>query len=103
MILLGRSLTASISIFDAMVQRVFGLSGRDSRLCTLFSYLRSLFTDSIYGAATIEGCVKETYGSNVALFGKRDPSQKVSSLKCAVTTMTVFDSKLCLLTNYNGP
>lgn len=103
MILLGRSLMTSISLFDEMVQRVFWQDCRKSRFCRMFSCLRSLFTDSIYGAKAIETCVKEAFGTDVALFGKRVSSQKVSSLKCAVTTMTVFDSKLCLLTNYNGP
>ncbi|KAJ6201958.1 LOW QUALITY PROTEIN: acyl transferase/acyl hydrolase/lysophospholipase [Bipolaris maydis] len=55
--------------------------------------------DSFYGAAEMEACVKEVFGSNTAFFGSSTSS---TGPKVAVTTMTVSNSKLCILSNYNG-
>jgi|SRR5690242_11967886 len=102
MLMLGRSVSNCINTFDNMVQRVFQNKRNNHWIVKAVLGLRSFLTDSTYGAANIEACVKEAYGTG-NIFGERLNSQQLSSLKCAVTTMTVADSKLCLLTNYNGP
>jgi hypothetical protein len=50
----------------------------------------------------MEACVKEAYGAKTLLFGSLGSGLGVLGAKIAVTTMTVLDSQLCILSNYNG-
>tara|TARA_R110002003_G_scaffold572_2_gene20516 strand:- start:2925 stop:3194 length:270 start_codon:yes stop_codon:yes gene_type:complete len=50
----------------------------------------------------MEVCVREAYGSHNLLFGSFGNGIGVSGIKIAVTTMAVSNSRLCILSNYNG-
>ena len=68
----------------------------------MYRFLYSLLTDSFYGAANMEACVKEAFGSDTALFSSTTSNTGISGPKVAVTTMAVSNSRLCILSNYNG-
>ena len=68
----------------------------------IYGFLSSLLIDSLYGAAEMEACVKEAFGSDTALFGFKESNAGMSGPKVAVTTMTVSNERLCILSNYNG-
>ncbi|KAF2008339.1 FabD/lysophospholipase-like protein [Aaosphaeria arxii CBS 175.79] len=98
MFYLRRNLKECISTFDELAREVFPDRRGLTALAKIRNLIASLLTDSLYGARAMETCVKKAYGKNTALFGHR----KVSGTKFAVTTMTVFDPRLCILSNYNG-
>lgn len=62
----------------------------------------SFLTDSLYGAVEMEKCLKEAYGAESFLFGNSTTDSNISGTKIAVTSMSVADSRLCILSNYNG-
>ncbi|XP_014551495.1 hypothetical protein COCVIDRAFT_42206 [Bipolaris victoriae FI3] len=104
MFLLRRSLNECIDIFKQLSRRVFTprpLLG-NSFFTNIYRFLYSLLTDSFYGAASMEACVKEAFGSDTTLFSATTSNTGISGLKVAVTTMTVSRSRLCILSNYNG-
>jgi hypothetical protein len=68
----------------------------------IYGILSSLLTDSLYGAVEMEACVKEAFGSDTALFSFIESDAGMLGPKVAVTTMTVLNSRLCILSNYNG-
>ena len=68
----------------------------------MYGFLSSLLTDSLYGAAEIEACVKEAFGPDATLFGFTESGARMLGAKVAVTTMTVSSARLCILSNYNG-
>jgi hypothetical protein len=103
MFLLRRNIDKCIAIFKQLAERVFlprQLFG-NSLFAKICSFLSSLLTDSLYGAAEMEACVKEAFGSDAALFGSI-ASVGILGPKVAVTTMAVSNSRLCILSNYNG-
>jgi hypothetical protein len=104
MFLLRRDVSDCINAFKRLARRVFARHDRfgSSLFAKLLRFLSSLLTDSLYGATEMEECVKEAYGSNTLLFGSLVPFSRVSGTKIAVTTMAVSNSRLCILSNYNG-
>lgn len=104
MFLLRRNMDECIAIFKQLAKRVFlpRQSFGSCLLTKLYGFLSSLLTDSFYGAAEMEACVKEAFGSDTALFGFVESDAGMSGPKVAVTTMTVSNSRLCILSNYNG-
>lgn len=104
MFLLRRNLDECINVFKQLSKRVFAPRSllRNPLFANIYGVLYSLLTDSLYGAAEMEACVKEVFGSNTAFFGSSTSSTGISGPKVAVTTMTVSNSKLCILSNYNG-
>ena len=104
MFLLRRSIRDCVAMFNKLARRVFSSrsSLRGSFLARVHSFVLSLVTDSLYGAREMEACVKEAYGADNLLFGSAGSGLGVSGAKIAVTTMTVSDSRLCILSNYNG-
>jgi hypothetical protein len=104
MFLLRRSLSECITAFKRLATKAFSRHRRfgHSLLGRALDFLSSLLTDSTYGATEIEQCVKEAFGSDGLLFGNVKTTPGVSGIKIAVTTMTVSDSQLCILSNYNG-
>jgi hypothetical protein len=104
MFLLRRNLDECVAIFKQLAKRVFRPRQPfgSSPLAKVYGFLSSLLTDSLYGAAEMEACVKEAFGSDTALFGFAEPSAGMSGAKVAVTTMTVSSARLCILSNYNG-
>lgn len=104
MFLSRRKLTECRSIFNNLALRVFR-SCRRVRLPIidkLLDYLYMLVTDSLYGSRAIEDCVKEAYGSDKTLFGCNALNGGVSGIKVGVTAITIPNSRLCILSNYNG-
>jgi hypothetical protein len=104
MFLLRREISDCIDAFNCLAKRVFArheLFG-NSLLAKVLRFLSSLLTDSLYGATEMEECVKEAYGIDTSLFGSLVPFSRVSGMKVAVTTMAVSNSRLCILSNYNG-
>ncbi|CAN9183590.1 unnamed protein product [Alternaria alternata] len=71
MFLLRRNLDECIAVFKQLAQRVFRPRQPfgSSPLAKVYGFLSSLLTDSLYGAAEMEACVKEAFGSNATLFG----------------------------------
>ncbi|RYO29295.1 hypothetical protein AA0113_g12076 [Alternaria arborescens] len=71
MFLLRRNLDECIAIFKQLAQRVFRPRRPfgSSPLAKLYGFLSSLLTDSLYGSAEMEACVKEAFGSDATLFG----------------------------------
>jgi hypothetical protein len=104
MFLLRRNIDECIVIFKQLAERVFlpRQSFGNALVAKLYGFLSSLLTDSLYGAAEMETCVKEAFGSDAALFGSIQSDVGISGLKVAVTTMAVSNSRLCILSNYNG-
>jgi hypothetical protein len=104
MFLLRRNLDECIAVFKQLAQRVFRPRQPfgSSPLAKVYGFLSSLLTDSLYGAAEMEACVKEAFGSNATLFGFTESGARMSGAKVAVTTMTVSSARLCILSNYNG-
>lgn len=104
MFLLRRSLDECIDVFRQLSERVFASRSilGNSLFANTYGFLCSLLTDSFYGAAEMEACVKEAFGSNTTLFGSNTSNTGISGLKVAVTTMAVSNSRLCILSNYNG-
>jgi hypothetical protein len=104
MFLLRRNIDECIVIFKQLAERVFlpRQSFENSVFAKIYGFLSSLLTDSLYGAAQMEACVKEAFGSDTALFGSRVSNVAISGPKVAVTTMAVSNSRLCILSNYNG-
>jgi hypothetical protein len=104
MFLLRRNLDECIALFKQLANRVFRPRQPlgSSPLAKVYGFLSSLLTDSLYGAAEMEACVKEAFGSDTALFGFTEPGAGMSGAKVAVTTMTVSSARLCILSNYNG-
>jgi hypothetical protein len=104
MFLLRRDMDECITIFKQLANRVFlpRQSFRNCAFAKVYGFLSSLLTDSLYGAAEMEACVKEAFGSDTALFGFIESDAGISGPKVAVTTMTVSNSRLCILSNYNG-
>ncbi|KAJ5022557.1 acyl transferase/acyl hydrolase/lysophospholipase [Bipolaris maydis] len=104
MFLLRRSLDECIDIFRQLSERVFAPRSilGNSLFANTYGFLYSLLTDSFYGAAEMEACVKEAFGSNTTLFGSNTSNTGISGPKVAVTTMAVSNSRLCILSNYNG-
>jgi hypothetical protein len=104
MFLLRRSIQECITIFTKLAQQVFSARSnlRGSFLARVHSFILSLVTDSLYGASEMEMCVKEAYGGETLLFGSLGSGLGNLGAKIAVTTMTVSDSQLCILSNYNG-
>ena len=103
MFLLRRSIEECIVIFKQLAEHVFlpRRSFGNALLSKVCGFLSSLLTDSLYGAARIEACVKKAFGSNAVLFGSIQPNVGISGLKVAVTTIAVSNSRLCILSNYN--
>lgn len=104
MFLLRRDMDECITIFKQLANRVF-LPRQSLGSCVfakIYGFLASLLTDSLYGAAEMEACVKEAFGSDTALFGFKESIAGMSGPKFAVTTMTVSNARLCILSNYNG-
>ncbi|KAF2818094.1 hypothetical protein CC86DRAFT_399402 [Ophiobolus disseminans] len=101
---LRRNIHECIEVFKHLAQRIFSRHNRfgDSVFAKLFGFLSSLLTDSLYGADEMEACVKEAFGLDARLFGSSSSNSPVSGLKIAVTIMTVSNSRLCILSNYNG-
>ncbi|CAN9454398.1 unnamed protein product [Alternaria alternata] len=104
MFLLRRNLDECIAVFKQLAQRVFRPRQPfgSSLLAKVYGFLSSLLTDSLYGAAEMEACVKEAFGSDAPLFGFTESGTRMSGAKVAVTTMTVSSARLCILSNYNG-
>ncbi|CAN9191242.1 unnamed protein product, partial [Alternaria alternata] len=104
MFLLRRNLDECIAVFKQLAQRVFRPRQpfASSPLAKAYGFLSSLLTDSLYGAAEMEACVKEAFGSDATLFGFTESGARMSGAKVAVTTMTVSSARLCILSNYNG-
>ncbi|CAN9376446.1 unnamed protein product [Alternaria alternata] len=104
MFLLRRNLDECIAIFNQLAQRVFHPRRPfgSSPLAKVYGFLSSLLTDSLYGAAEMEACVKEAFGPDATLFGFTESGARMSGAKVAVTTMTVSSARLCILSNYNG-
>jgi hypothetical protein len=102
MFLLRHSVEECATTFKRLARRVFRrpCRFRSALLGRIHGFILSLVTDSLYGAANFEACVREAYGEDTNLFG--NPGWNVSGSKYAVTTMTVSDSRLCILSNYNG-
>ncbi|CAN9279721.1 unnamed protein product [Alternaria alternata] len=71
MFLLRRNLDECIAIFKQLTQRVFHPRRPfgSSPLAKVYGFLSSLLTDSLYGAAEMEACVKEAFGPDATLFG----------------------------------
>jgi hypothetical protein len=93
-------------MFHTLAKRVFARHKQFKGSCfgRIRALLCSLLTDSLYGAAEMEACVEEAYGANARLFGNLGvtASGGAPTNKFAVTSMSVSDSRLCLLSNYNG-
>ena len=104
MFLLRRNLDECIAVFKQLAQRVFRPRQPfgSSPLAKVYGFLSSLLTDSLYGAAEMEACVKEAFGPDATLFGFTESGARMSGAKVAVTTMTVSSARLCILSNYNG-
>ncbi|KAF7445907.1 Patatin domain containing protein [Pyrenophora tritici-repentis] len=104
MFLLRRDMDECITMFKQLANRVFlpHQSFGSSMFAKIYGFLSSLLTDSLYGAAEMEACAKKAFGSDTALFGFIESGADVSGPKVAVTTMTVSNSRLCILSNYNG-
>jgi hypothetical protein len=104
MFLLRRSIQECVATFNKLANRVFYSRARlqGSPLARIQNFLLSLMTDSLYGAGEMEACVKEAYGAENVLFGSSASRLGDSGAKIGVTTMTVSDSRLCILSNYNG-
>lgn len=104
MFLLRRSLQDCTTTFKKLAKQVF--ARRDwfggPFFAKLFEALSTLLTDSLYGAKEMEACVETAYGAGKLMFGNPGSSLGVSGLKIAVTTMAVSNSRLCILSNYNG-
>ena len=104
MFLLRRSLQDCTATFKKLAKQVF--ARRDwfggPFLAKLFEFLSTLVTDSLYGAREMEACVEMAYGAEKLMFGNPGSSLGISGLKIAVTAMAVSDSRLCILSNYNG-
>ena len=103
MFLLRRNMDECIAVFKQLAKRVFlpRQSFGIAPFAKIYGFLSSLLTDSLYGAAEMEACVKEAFGSDT-LFGSIEPDVGISGPKVAVTTMAVSNSRLCILSNYNG-
>ncbi|KAF2802657.1 FabD/lysophospholipase-like protein, partial [Mytilinidion resinicola] len=95
-----RSIDKSASMFSTLAKRIFPVRGkcRGSLCARIIAFLRSWLTDSRYGSVEIKACVKEAFGAEHKMFNR----PRVSGTKVAVTTTTVDDSRLCILSNYNG-
>ncbi|KAI1510411.1 Patatin phospholipase [Pyrenophora tritici-repentis] len=104
MFLLRQNIDECIGTFKQLAERVFlpRQPFGNSLLAKICGFLSSLLTDSLYGAAEMEACVKEAFGADTALFGSTVPDVGISGPKVAVTTMAVSNSRLCILSNYNG-
>jgi hypothetical protein len=104
MFLLRRTVDECITAFKHLAERVFSHHNHfGGSFCAKFlGFLSSLLTDSLYGAREMEECVKEAYGTDSLLFGCLGTTPGVSGTKIAVTTMAVSNSRLCILSNYNG-
>jgi hypothetical protein len=104
MFLLRQNIDECIAIFKQLAERVFlpRQSFGNSLFAKIYGFSSSLLTDSLYGAAEMEACVKEAFGSDAALFGSIASDVGISGPKVAVTTMAVSNSRLCILSNYNG-
>ena len=87
MFLLRQSLDECIDIFRQLSERVFAPHSilGNSLFANMYGFLYSLFTDSFYGAAEMEACVKEAFGSNTTLFGFNTSNTGISGPKVAVT------------------
>jgi hypothetical protein len=104
MFLLRRDVSECITAFNRLARKVFSRHHRfgSSMFARILGFLSSLLTDSLYGAAEMEECVREAYGADTLLFGNLGSVSQVSGTKIAVTTMAVSNSRLCILSNYNG-
>jgi hypothetical protein len=104
MFLLRRNMSDCVTSFRCLAERVFSRYDRfgSSIFARLVGFLSSLLTDSLYGATEMEKCVREAYGSDTLLFGNLGPVSRISGTKIAVTTIAVSNSRLCILSNYNG-
>lgn len=103
MFLARQSLNKCIDTFHILAQRVFSarrLFG-NSFLGKAYSALLCLLTDSFYGSSEMEACVTEAFGPSARLFDGQS-HLGLSGGKFAVTTMQVSNSRLCILSNYNG-
>jgi hypothetical protein len=102
--LLRRNLQDCITTFKKLANQVFSRRDRfgGSFLGKIYGFLSSLVTDSLYGASVMEACVKEAYTSHALLFGNMGSLSGLSGTKFAVTTMDVSNSRLCILSSYNG-
>jgi hypothetical protein len=105
MFLLRRNLDECIAVFKQLAQRVFRPRQPfgSSPLAKVYGFLSSLLTDSLYGAAEMEACVKEAFGSDAPLFGFTESGTRMSGAKVAVTTMTVSSARLCILSTTMEP
>jgi hypothetical protein len=101
---LRKTIEECIETFNELAKKVFARhSALSSSVLSRFrGLLSSLLTDSLYGATEMEASVQRAYGEHTRLFGAPEGSLITSGSKYAVTTMSVSESKLCLLTNYNG-
>jgi hypothetical protein len=104
MFLLRHSIDRCIAAFKHLADRAFFRPQyfKGFWINTLIWLFRSFLTDSLYGAVLMERCVKEAYGSESLLFGSLGTASTISGTKIAVTTMSVAQSRLCILSNYNG-
>ena len=97
-----RSVRDCIKIFDRLGKRVFASRNnhRRSLFARILHFFASLLRDSRYGNLEMKACVRNAYGVNGRMFGAIESG--VAGIKVAVTAITVSDSKLCILSNYNG-
>jgi hypothetical protein len=104
MFLLRREVSDCITAFKRLAGKAFSRHNQFSSciFTRLLGFVSSLLTDSLYGATEMEECVKEAYGPDTLLFGSLGSVSRVSGMKVAVTTMAVSNSRLCILSNYNG-
>jgi hypothetical protein len=104
MFLLRREVSDCITAFKGLAGKAFSCQNPfgSSIFARLLGFVSSLLTDSLYGATKMEECVKEAYGPDTLLFGSLGSVSRVSGIKVAVTTMAVSNSRLCILSNYNG-
>jgi hypothetical protein len=102
MMFLRRPLVECISLFEKLAQRIFWIRTCKPLFAKTYFFLKSLLTDSLYGANEIEDCVKEAYGAQTVLFNGLGNTSGELRARYAVTSMSVSTSRLCILSTYNG-
>ena len=65
----------------------------------LYLLLKSWCSDGFYDPKTLETCLKEHLGTEIALLG---PNALEKAIKVGVTAATIGKSEPILLVNYNG-
>jgi hypothetical protein len=88
-----------LTFFRKFAKVIFPRKRSGYSICAL---VRRIFTyyveDGKYDTSVLESALQEAIGWE-PLFG---PATRVSGMKFAVTTTTISDATLCLISNYNG-